>query len=56
MPLQARNEVFNICFVDINLKFIAVVRTDCWMKLLINQVNGSGGFYVSSLNDYSQSA
>lgn len=49
------HEVISICFVDINLKFIAVVKSDCWTKSIINWVNGLREFYVNFLNGYSQS-
>lgn len=49
------HEVISICFVDINFKFIAVVKSDCWTKSIINWVNGLREFYVNFLNGYSQS-
>ena len=49
------HEVISICFVDINFKFIAVVKSDCWTKSIINWVNGLREFYVNFLNGCSQS-
>lgn len=33
---RSRREAISVCFVDINFKFTAAVRFDCWTKSIIN--------------------